>query len=445
MELAELAVKKALKKGMTEAEAYASKSTTTRVEFDDKIRSFATTESTGIGLRVALGKRLGAYSTSILEEKEIDSAVETAVKIAKVAAEDPSWQHLNKIFGKAPAEGYYDKAVEALGHDEIVDTIRTAVARVRDFDKRITPSLGSLTIDVVQTTVANSHGLNGEMKETGVSVSLRAKSEEAGQQSSGRDLQQARAWKAIDFEGSATRTAEQAIRFLKAKQIESSKGPVIIRNQVFADMLQIMLSDPTNANCVQMGRSPLAGKLKTKIASDNFTLVDDGLLRGGLQTKPFDDEGHPTQTTAVIDKGVLQNFLYDNYTGLKAGAQSTGNAQRGNYWTEPTPAPSNFILKPGTAKPEDIVRNTKRGIYVENTIGEWLSDRVSGSLNATVTHGFIVRNGELTDTIKGGVISGSFYDILKNGVEMIGNDVRNSGQYYSPTIKLSGLTIAGKE
>jgi PmbA protein len=444
MRLAELAVKKAISMGMTEAEAYESRTLTTRVEFDDKIRGFRTSESTGIGLRCALGKRVATYSTSILEENEVADAAEKAAKIAKVASEDPNWRHLNETFGKAQAEGYFDKTVETLEQAEIVDAIQAAVSRIKDFDKRITPSLGSLTVAVAETAIANSHGHGVDRKESGVSVVLRTKAEEAGQQSSGMEMQQARSWKAIDFEGSATKAAEQAIRFLKATPAESSKAPVIIRNQVFADMLGVMLSGPANAEWVQNGRSPLASKLKTKIASDLFTVVDDGLLRGGWETRPFDDEGHPTQTTRVIDRGVLQSFLYDNYTGLKAGVESTGNAQRGSYWTEPTPAPSNFILKPGSVKPEDIIRDTKEGLYVEVTIGEWLSDPVGGNLSATVTHGRLVKNGELTDAVKGAVISGSFYEILMKGIEAVGNDLRESGPYYSPTVKLSGLTIAGK-
>jgi predicted Zn-dependent protease len=43
------------------------------------------------------------------------------------------------------------------------------------------------------------------------------------------------------------------------------------------------------------------------------------------------------------------------------------------------------------------------------------------------------------------VISGNFYEILKNGIEIIGKDVRNNGQFYSPTVKLKQLTVAGKD
>jgi PmbA protein len=444
MELAELAVRKALKMGMTEAEAYVSKSLTTRIEFDDKIRSFKTADSTGIGLRVALGKRLASYSTSILEQEEVENAVERVVKIAKVTPEDPDWKHMNKDFGKASVEGYYDGTIENLEQAEIVDTIRNGAERMKDYDRRVTPSLGSLMIVIAETAIANNHGYSGNRKETSVSALMRAKAEEAGLQSSGIEWQQSKSWKTINFENLATNSAEQAFKSLNAKPARNSKVPVVVRNQVFAQMLEVMFSGPASAEWVQKGRSPLADKLNAKIASDNFTIMDDGLLAGGFQTRPFDDEGHSTQTTAIIDRGVLRNFLYDNYTSLKAGVESTGSARRSNYSTGPSPAPSNFILKPDSAKPEEILRDTKEGLYVETTIGEWLSDPVGGSLTATVTHGSLIKNGELTDNIKGAVISGNFYEILKNGIETVGNDLRNSDGYYSPTVKLVGLTVAGK-
>ena len=173
-------------------------------------------------------------------------------------------------------------------------------------------------------------------------------------------------------------------------------------------------------------------------------IFDDGTLRGGWRTRPFDDEGHPTQKTTVIENGILKNYLYDSYTALKDNVEPTGNAFRGQYWMPPQPQPTNLMLKPGNTRPEEMIQETKRGIFIDETIGEWLSNPVSGNLNATITHGYLIENGELTKPIKGVVISGNFYEILKNRVELIGNDLRNNMQNYSPTVKLSEITIAGK-
>jgi len=77
-------------------------------------------------------------------------------------------------------------------------------------------------------------------------------------------------------------------------------------------------------------------------------------------------------------------------------------------------------------------------------IGEWLSNPVSGNLNATVTHGYIIKNGELKEPVKGVVFAGNFFELLKEGFEVVGGDTRNTSGNYSPTVKFSKLTIAGE-
>lgn len=444
MELAELAVKKALSIGATEAEVYTQRTTVIRAEFSEEIENLKTIESIGMSLRVALGKKIAMYSTSILDEGEISEAATRAVKIAKVAPEDPHWKHINKKFGKAPAEGYYDETLEKLDYQEIVETLISAVNHMKSYDKRVRPTRGFLITSISNVSLANSYNESCERKETGIGVWMRTKAEEAGMKSTGTEHQQARSWKEINFEDLADKAAEKAVKFLKAKPISSGKMSVIIRNQVFANILGVILSGPINADWVQKGRSPLSNKLGRRVASENINIVDDGIMHGGWRTKPFDEEGHPTQRTLVIEEGILRNYIYDTYTALKDNVGSTGNAQRFYYWMKPQPSPNNFILKPGEASTGDIIRGTKKGIYIEETIGEWLSNPVSGNLNATVTHGYMVENGELTEPIKGVVISGNFYELFKSGIEIIGNDVRNSMQNYSPTVKLTQLTIAGK-
>jgi PmbA protein len=444
MELVELAVKNALNLGATEAEAYLQRVKAVRVEFAKEIENLKTVESMGIGLRVALGKRLAMYSTSILDENEIGEAAARAVKIAKVAPEDPHWKHMNRIFGKSSAEGYYDKTLSTLTYQEIVETIGYAIKLMKDHDRRVKPTIGILEIADTNTSLANSYNESCEREETYVAVWMRTKAEEAGMESTGSENQESRFWEEIKFENLAVRAAEKAVNFLKAKPIQSGEMSVIFRNKVFASILGVILSGPINADWVQKGRSPLSNKLGTQIASENINIHDDGLMHGGWRTKPFDDEGYPTRRTPVVERGILQNYLYDTYTALKDDVESTGNAQRPRYWVTPQPSPNNLILEPGEAMPEEIIHETMQGIYIEDTIGEWLSNPVSGNLNATVTHGYLVEDGELTEPIKGVVISGNFYELLKEGIEIIGNDPANNIQNYSPTVKATQLTIAGK-
>lgn len=444
MNLDSLAINKATNLGATEVEVCTQRAQKTFIEFSTEIENFKTVESVGIGLRLALGKKLATYATSILKEAEIDNAVSKAVKIAKTAPEDTDWKHFNTEYGKTPVKGTYDKTLETLDHGTIVQALNSCIKTMTAFEERVKPTRGFFISQITDTTVSNNHGDSSQRKETNIEVWIRTKASEAGYESTGNEDQQTRFWKDLDFDGLSFRAAEKAVKFLKAKPIPSTKTALIVRNQVFANILGLMLGTAINADWLQKGRSPLAGRLGRHVASENINVIDDGIMEKGYRTRAFDDEGHPTQTTPVIEKGIFKNYLFDSYTALKGNVKSTGNASRPNLWTKPQPAASNLQLSAGNIDTERILEDTKSGIYIEETIGEWLSNPVSGNLNATITHGYMVKNGELAEPVKGIVVSGNFYELLKTGIESVGNDVRNRQSTYSPTVKLKEVAIAGE-
>ena len=443
-ELTELVVRTAEKLGATEAEAYVRKARTMTLEGAEEIEYMKTVESAGLGLRVACGKRLSAYATSILTEKDALQAVEKALRIAKASPEDPEWRHMNDRFGASLASQFFDKTMKDTPYEEIVKQVSQATTTAKECDPRVRIGHTVVLTNIAETMVANSFGQSKTVEESHALFSMRTKAVELGYESSGSQSDQSRFWKGLDIDSVATRSASQAIRTLRAKPIESEKMPVVIRNQVFASMLTIMLANAVNGENVQRGRSPLADRLGEQVAVEDFTLVDDGIMPGGLGTRSFDDEGCPTQRTPVIEKGVCKSFIYDSYTAHRDGRRSTGNGYRPSYAAPPRPGTNNFVLMPRTGSAETMIEETSKGFYVEGTIGEQLSNPVSGNLNATVTHGYLIENGELTDPVKGIVISGNFYDVIREGIQVIGKDLDSAGSSYSPTVKIGELTIAGK-
>jgi PmbA protein len=444
MDIANLAVKTASRLGATEAEAFVQRNRNIQIGFAKDVQDINSVESMGMGLRVAIGKRTAMYSTSILAEDEVGRAVDKVLNIARVAPEDPDWRHMNRRYSSSSVEGHFDKRIEAIEYKEIMENLGSAIAILNERDERVKPTRGMLTLVSSMVSVANSQGEAIDGKGTVAAAWIRVKAEEAGLESTGGEHREARSWGEIDLDSMAANAVDKAVGFLNAKPIRGGVMPVIIRNQVAASILGVMLSSPINADNVQKGGSPLADKLGKRIAAEDINIFDDGTMAGGFGTSPFDDEGHPTQRTPVIEWGFLKNFLYDSYTALKDDVSSTGNARRSGYSSPPTPAPTNLILERGTTSADEIVQDTGNGLYVEQVIGEWLSNPVSGNLNATVTHGYVVENGELMQPVKGVVLAGNFYEVLKDGFEVVGEDTRNSGRYYSPTVKISNLTVAGE-
>lgn len=444
MTLNELAVKRMMHLGATEAEAYVKESTVTSVNFAEKMENYKTSQTTGITLRAALGKRTAMYSTSILDENEVDMAATQVVKVARASPEDLNWKHMNNVFGRAKAEGYFDAELRNLEAKAIVEHLNSATNRMKEFDRRVKPAFSSLSIITTHVSIENCYGERDERDETNILVAFHAKAEDGTAASSAAESQGARLWKQVDFEKLAETVADKAVKCLRAKSLPSRKTVAVIRNQTFADFLGLMLGESVNAEAIQNGRSPFAGKLGAEIASDMVTVVDDGFMQSGWNTRPFDDEGHATQKTVVVESGALKNYLYDTYSALKDNVESTGNCIRQDYWMRPQPLPSNFILQPGRVTQAELIGDVQSGVFIEETIGGWLSDPISGNLNATISQGYLIEKGELTKPIKGMVLSANFHEMMKNQIDLMGNDLRNSMQYYSPSVRIRELTIAGQ-
>jgi len=442
VEVCEKAVKAALKYGATEAEAVAVRDNSTTLRFSEGIDSFKSYVSTFLGVRAVIGKRIGIYGVTSLADAEL--AAKMAVNIAKASPEDKEWHSLARGYGSSPVEKVFDEAIAKMEPEGIVEMY----SRMRDATKEVKSDIkiteGGVSIGTVEFAIANSYGESNYRQGTNISAGISVRVEEAGKVATAGEWDSARMLNDISVDEVAVEAAHRAIDFLNAKPIPSGKTDVIVRGKVFAQMLYVMLSGPLSAEWVQQGRSPLKGKLGEKIASENFTIIDDGVMPLGMSTKPFDDEGLPTRKKVVIDRGVLKTFLYDFYTASKEGKESTGNASRGPY-SPPRPSPTNLYLAPGDADEKEIMAETRKGLYVVDIIGGWLSNPVSGYMTMTVTHGYLVENGELTGKVKGIIVAGNFYEVIKGQLDLIGKKLHRGFGAYSPTVRIRELNIAGKK
>jgi len=102
-------------------------------------------------------------------------------------------------------------------------------------------------------------------------------------------------------------------------------------------------------------------------------------------------------------------------------------------------------VEPKKNSPDEIIRETRNGLYVVEIIGEWLSNPISGEVSATLSGGFVIENGELGRAVKGIIVSSNFFDILKGKMDLRANDLDVSGSVYAPTTQVLDMTVAGEE
>jgi PmbA protein len=241
-----------------------------------------------------------------------------------------------------------------------------------------------------------------------------------------------------DPESVGRKAAERAVRRLGARKVETCRVPVIFDAQTAPSIIGHIF-DAVRGDTIYRSASFLTGKLNQQVAGEKITILDDGLRPGGFGSRPFDDEGVPASVTAVIEKGVLRNYLLNSYTARKLKLRTTGNASRG-VAGPPGVGPKNFYLPAGDHTPAEIIRSVQSGLYVTELIGFGVNV-VNGDYSRGAA-GMWIENGEIAYPVEEVTIAGNLAEML-NHIATVGSDLEFKSPIAAPTLLIEGMTIAG--
>ncbi len=443
--IVERGVKTGTRLGASEVEVYAIRRREVDITGTNRgIERISSGEQVDVGVRVAVGKRVTVQGGMVSRVEDIDPIVETAVKIARVLPEDPQWVSLPKRLGRSRVEETVDRRIKEPDLEYFVEVVRLLLRRPSEIDRRAFASAASARLATVERAIGNSYGELQAEEGTWIGVFVSVKATEAGEESGYYESYSALTLARLDPDAMASRATEVAVKTLGARRMATGTYEVVLVPRIFATVLSSLIVPAICADSVQKGRSPLKGKVDTKVLSENLTIVDDGTYPGLMGTRSFDDEGVPTGRKTVFDRGLLRGFLYDTYTALVEGKSSTGNAFRRAPYSTPAPWVSNLLVEPGKGSLDDLVRDLRRGLVVYATIGEWLSNPVSGLLNATVTNGIYVENGEEKHPVKGVVLSGNVYEALGSMELRVSGTTESFDRFVVPAVYIPKIVLAGE-
>lgn len=443
-QLAKKLVQRAMKKGATQAEAFleVGRESSCRVR-DGEIEDLTQATSKGVGLRVISKNKLGFAYTSDFDGASLDSFVDRALQLAEAAAPNklnglPS----KKDLGAFPETGaLYDEAVANLAGDWKIKAALEMERAGKAVDPRVTTfdSVGAGD-HVSEVYVASSEGLVGGYSGTYVYLFASPVASEGGQLQTSSWVDYKRFLEDLESPESVGReAARRAVRMLGARKVKTQQVPVIFDPLMAASFVGNVAA-AADGNAVYKKSSVFAALHGKRLAPESVTVVDDGLLRRGLGTSPFDGEGVPTRRTPILDKGVLRNFLYDASTARKAKARTTGNASRG-YNSLPHIGTNNLYLEPGTKAPEELIREVKNGFYVTAMLGRG-ADPVTGEYSRGA-NGMWIENGELAYPVQEVTVAGNLLQMLKD-LDGIGSDLQFRGSAGAPTLRFKQLTVSGE-
>jgi len=279
--------------------------------------------------------------------------------------------------------------------------------------KDVLPTFLRFRIHSNHSVLRNSNGLNLEARKTYFFMEFSLKAQENGKLSEFWDVgyyKEKEHLKLNERVSSWARRAKDTLRAVEPKP--SDNALVIFSPSVLKQAINPVIG--THALGQAHAEKISSFNIGDVVASENFTVIDDGLLEGGLSSNSWDSEGNPHQLTEVIKNGIFQNRLYDQMYAMLEEKQSTGNAKRAENGTVVNFI-SNFKILPGDISFNDMISDIKEGYYIDKF--SWLNpDPVSGNFGAEIRNGYYIKNGEFLNPIKLGNVSGNILEMVKNCV-----------------------------
>ncbi len=426
-----------------EAEVYCYRGRDRGIELrDGSLESVQESEEAGVGLRIFDGKKMAFAFSGGLEPDALAGLVRSAREQLPHLQED---EHRGLPGAKKSSEppGLDDSLNDP---DLFKRPLIEMLPQLKDAHHRALESAGISKVlqagygeSVSEVAVVSTAGVRSYELGTSAALGLYSMGEVEGEVQVGCSSLSQRKASELDWDKAVSDAVFRTVSMLSAKKLPTKKRAVLFDPWVAGELLDLV-GDPLTAEAVQRGKSLFKGKLGKKIASDAVTFIDDTLLPGGVVSGYYDDEGVPTSTKTMIEKGVLKDYFYDSYTARRDGRESNGCAGRTGFKGLPGPTSTNFFMKPGPMSRSEIIKDTKDGILVLEIMGMHTADPVSGEMSVGVS-GVAIENGALTHGFRGSMLSTNLLDLLA-GIDAVADDLVFYGATAAPTFRVAELTVA---
>jgi PmbA protein len=439
IELCQYAVSVGDRQGADEVEAIWVKEISTTVEAElGEISKASMIKNEAMRIRVTKEKALGSLYTYRMGKDDIEKAVERALAAARASKQDVKWDSLPspRTYSRVDV---WDKTVENLGSEDLTAPI---IEMLQLLPGDILPYLVGSEIILQEKACANSNGIahadRGTMSFTGL---VGVGKLEEGVTPAFNEVVFSRKYD-IDPQKIAEALTEKINLFKKMDTASSGKSLIVFSPSALEVLLRFTLFKALSGENVMREKSLLAGKQGETVASPTFTLHDNGITQKGFAAAEMDDEGVPCQDTPLIENGVLQGFIWNDYWAKRSGGQSTGNAHYNTRNDEMVIQQSAMIMSPGDYSYEELM-DVEDGYYVLDVQGAHSSNPESGDFFVTCSPGYRIRNGEIAGGVTGMMISDNVFSLIQN-VDAVGSSPQVLEHSILPLIRFAGVNVASK-
>ncbi len=384
LDWAEGLVEEALLAGATEAEVYTKTSATSGIVLSRGYATLTGGSDKGVALRLFDGKGGVGHAYSSWAEtgrrREMIQSALTALRESGERRPGLAAGPAPRVEGELPRpEGIADPRVVSWTAHQKREMLEAALREA----SRGHPAGTSATYrdGISRIALANSRGFKAGYVRTLSLVTLTR----AG--NGGPTLHADRVSPGPDPEG-AMETAAGLARLQAAGQDEEVEWDDLLVEApaaacVTRHLLSDLVEDPAGA-----GES---GEVEfRRLASEAVTVVDDGLLAGGVGSAPFDGEGNATGRLTLVKAGVR----IDRLRSLRAGESGRpGSAVRASYRDLPGPGGTNLFIVPGDRPAALLLAEIESGFLLAALEGDVREGRSGPGRSRFRGMGWQVRDG----------------------------------------------------
>jgi TldD protein len=396
---------------------------------DGRVEEATSAIQHGLGLRLFFGHDVVYAYTNDLSEPSLLDLLQALLKLRGSAAAAPDAHGRGGLDLRRPLAPPADPHAPEVTFDARTKAWRLERLRELDAGARIDPAVrqveGRLLEWEQDVTVVQGDGTWVDDRRVRTRLAAQVIAADGRETQTGHDgpglsvgLELFDAYPAAEV---GRRAAAQALVNLRAKKAPAGTMPVVIGNAFGGVIFHEALGHLLETTAVARNASALADKLGERVASDVVTYVDDGTTPHGWGSSRFDDEGAATERTVLIRDGVLESYMVDRWGALKTGLRPTGSGRRQDYTFAPTSRMRNTFLERGATPHADLFAGIELGLYAKAMGGGQVRPG-SGEYNFAVSEGYMIRDGQVAEAVRGAMLVGKGPETLKK-VEAVGDDL----------------------
>ncbi|CAN5640570.1 TldD/PmbA family protein [soil metagenome] len=396
-------------------------------------------EIVSLEVQSSFGKKTATSTINEFDDASIEKAVRRSEELAQLAPENAEYVEFLGPQEYLEPKAYFDSTANI----DPEFRARAAATSIKLSKDRKLEAAGFLQHDAGFIAVANTHGLKGYHRSSGLDFSVTVRTPDG--KGSGYGICDYNDAKKLNTGPVSAIAAEKAARSRDAKAIEPGKYTVILEPSASVDLISHMIT-ALNARQADEGRSFMSKpggetRLGEKLVDERVHIYSNPMNAEAPGSR-WAGDGRPRRPVDWIKDGKVVNLAYSRFWAQKKGLEEDkapppvggGFGGGGNRAVAAFEGNSGILMDGGGASLEELIKGVKRGVLITRL---WYIRPVDPQTllytGLTRDGTFYVENGEVKYAVKNFRFNESPV-IMLNNLEALGKPVRVNGNMIPPMV-----------